>query len=138
MIYLFICHLSIHTCNLSIQIYEFHWPICRFRSLANGSMKLPSREYKWTTMKGLKYNLTNNQQWVRNYVLKKARQMVMKQTSGLYPAPLKIMEVSTLVHLYVASFLKRDTLPKNSVPFTLVIELWYTYMYPVHLPSFLT
>ena len=37
------------------------------RSLANGSMKLPSREYKWTTMKGLKYNLTNNQQWAVSY-----------------------------------------------------------------------
>ena len=30
----------------------------------------------------------------------------------------------------MASFLKRDTLTKNSVPFTLVMELWYTYMYP--------
>ena len=68
-------------------------------------MKLPSREYKWTTMKGLKYNLTNNQQWVRNYVLKKARQMVMKQTSGLYPAPLKIMEVSTLASTFVCGLI---------------------------------
>lgn len=44
-------------------------------------------------MKGLKYNLTNNQSYVRNYVLAQARKMVMKQTNGLYPAPLKILEV---------------------------------------------
>lgn len=63
------------------------------RSLAAGSMALPSREHKWTNMRGLKYNLTNNQAYVRNYVLSQARKMVMKQTNGLYPAPLKILEV---------------------------------------------
>ena len=45
-------------------------------------------------MKGITYNLTTNQKWVRNYVLKTAKGKVMKQTNGLYPAPLKIMEVS--------------------------------------------
>ena len=63
------------------------------RSLAAGSMTLPSREYKWTNMKGLKYNLTTNQAYVRNYVFSQARKMVMKQTNGLYPAPLKILQV---------------------------------------------
>lgn len=65
-----------------------------FRSLASGSMSLPSREYTWTNLKGIKYNLTNNQAYVRNYVLGQARKMVMKQTNGLYPAPLKILQVS--------------------------------------------
>lgn len=56
-------------------------------------MALPSREHKWTNMKGLKYNLTNHQAYVRNYVLSQARKLVMKQTNGLYPAPLRILEV---------------------------------------------
>lgn len=69
------------------------------RSLASGSMSLPSREHKWTNMKGIKYNLTNNQAYVRNYVLSQARKMVMKQTNGLYPAPLKILQVSVYSHV---------------------------------------
>lgn len=44
-------------------------------------------------MKGIKYHLTTNQKYMRNYVFNQARKMVMKQTNGLYPAPLKIMEV---------------------------------------------
>ena len=44
-------------------------------------------------MKGIKYHLTTNQKYVRNYVFNQAKKMVMKQTNGLYPAPLKIMEV---------------------------------------------
>lgn len=63
------------------------------RSLAAGSMALPSRQHKWTNMKGIQYNLANNQKYVRNYVLSQARKMVMKQTNGLYPAPLRILEV---------------------------------------------
>jgi hypothetical protein len=66
------------------------------RSLAAGSMSLPSRERKWTDVKGLKYNLTTNQSYVRNYVLSQARKMVLKQTNGLYPAPLRILEVCVL------------------------------------------
>ena len=56
-------------------------------------MKLPSREYKWTNMKGLIYHLTTNQKHVRNYVFSRAQKQVMKLTGGLYPAPLKILEV---------------------------------------------
>jgi len=63
------------------------------RGLAEGKIPMPSREYKWTNMKGIKYHLTTNQKYVRNYVFNQARKMVMKQTNGLYPAPLKIMEV---------------------------------------------
>lgn len=54
---------------------------------------MPSREQKWTNMKGLRFNLTTHQRQVRNYVFEQAKKMVMKQTNGLYPAPLKIMEV---------------------------------------------
>lgn len=60
-------------------------------------MALPSREHAWTNLKGVKYNLTNNQKYVRNYVLGQAKKMVMKQTNGLYPAPLKILEVSVYI-----------------------------------------
>lgn len=63
------------------------------RDLASGSASLPSREHKWTNMKGLRYNLTTNQKQVRNYVFGQAKKLVMKQTGGLYPAPFKIMEV---------------------------------------------
>lgn len=62
-------------------------------NLASGSLPMPSREYKWTNMKGLQYHLTTNQKHVRNYVMRQARAMVMKQTNGLYPAPLMIMKV---------------------------------------------
>ena len=63
------------------------------KALASGEMQLPSREYKWTNMKGITYHLTTNQKQVRNYVFSKARQQVMKMTGGLYPAPLKILDV---------------------------------------------
>ena len=52
-------------------------------------------------MKGLKYHLTTNQRHVRNYVFNQAKKMVMKQTNGLYPAPLKIMEVCGCVWVWV-------------------------------------
>ena len=88
--------LSLHLCvlTLTLVLYTIQH-VCMYvcRSLAAGSITLPSREHKWTNMKGLKYNLTNNQAYVRNYVLAQARKMVMKQTNGLYPAPLKILEV---------------------------------------------
>ena len=58
---------------------------------------MPSREHKWTNMAGIKYNLTTNQKYVRNYVFDQARKMVIKQTNGLYPAPFKIMEAGLLV-----------------------------------------
>ena len=64
-----------------------------YRDLANGVQKLPSRRPGWNNMKGIMYNLTTNQKYVRTYVFKKATEKVMKQTGGLYPAPLKIIEV---------------------------------------------
>jgi enoyl-CoA hydratase/long-chain 3-hydroxyacyl-CoA dehydrogenase len=63
------------------------------RNLASGALSLPTRERKWTNMKGLQFNLTTHQRHVRNYVFGQARKKVMKMTNGLYPAPLKIMEV---------------------------------------------
>ncbi len=63
--------------------------------LATGAASIPSREQKWTNMKGLRYNLTTNQKQIRNYVFGQTKKMVMKQTNGLYPAPLKIMEVQS-------------------------------------------
>ncbi len=54
---------------------------------------MPTREQRWTNLKGLQFNLTTNQKHVRNYVFGQAKKMVMKQTNGLYPAPLQIMEV---------------------------------------------
>lgn len=63
------------------------------RGLASGSLPMPSREYKWSNTRGIKYHLTTNQKYVRNYVFGQAHKMVMKQTNGLYPAPLKILEV---------------------------------------------
>ena len=71
------------------------------RALACGDMQLPSREYSWTNMKGLTYHLTTNQMYVRNYVFSKAHKQVMKMTGGLYPAPLKILEVQKCVSVYL-------------------------------------
>ncbi len=63
------------------------------KGLAGGDLKMPSREYKWTNMKGFQYNLVMKQRHVRNYVFGQARKTVMKLTNGLYPAPLKILDV---------------------------------------------
>jgi enoyl-CoA hydratase/long-chain 3-hydroxyacyl-CoA dehydrogenase len=62
------------------------------KDLVDGTMSVPSRDRKWTNMKGLTYNLTMYQKYVRNYVFKSANDKVIKQTSGLYPAPFKIMD----------------------------------------------
>ncbi len=35
----------------------------------------------------------------KNYLLKQVKSKVMKQTGGLYPAPLKIIDVSTIMKL---------------------------------------
>ena len=56
-------------------------------------MKLPPRTHPWTSMKGLTFNLTTHQKYVRRFVFKKALEKVMKLTNGVYPAPLKILKV---------------------------------------------
>ena len=45
-------------------------------------------------LQGFTYNLTSGVNYVRDYVFKKARETVMKKTGGLYPAPLKILDVT--------------------------------------------
>ena len=45
-------------------------------------------------LQGFTYNLTSGINYVRDYVFKKARETVMKKTGGLYPAPLKILDVT--------------------------------------------
>ncbi|CAB3383376.1 Hypothetical predicted protein [Cloeon dipterum] len=58
------------------------------RQLATGELKI-NRE-KGLVDKVLKFAL--NYEFVRNQIFGKAKQAIMKQTGGLYPAPLKILE----------------------------------------------
>ena len=61
------------------------------KDLATDKMKMPKRGPKNNMQKltaaALKYD------FVKNIVFDKAKGQVMKQTNGLYPAPLKILEV---------------------------------------------
>lgn len=62
------------------------------RDLADGKMKMPDRgKPKNVAEKVTKWALGLNP--VKDYVFNTAKGKVMKQTSGLYPAPLKILEV---------------------------------------------
>lgn len=61
------------------------------KDLASGSMKLPNRGPKTTVDKLTKMALGYD--FVKNYVFDTAKGKVMKQTNGLYPAPLKILDV---------------------------------------------
>ena len=61
------------------------------RDLGNGTMKLPDRKPK-NLMKKVEAFVMGITQ-VKDYVFKTARGKVMQQTNGLYPAPLKILEV---------------------------------------------
>ena len=60
------------------------------KQLGDGSMKLPSRAPK--NFKEKATNAAFGVSQVKDYVFGKAKQKVMKETNGLYPAPLKIME----------------------------------------------
>lgn len=57
------------------------------RQLATGELKV-SREKKGLTDKALNFAL--GYEFVRDQIFGKAKQAVMKQTGGLYPAPLKV------------------------------------------------
>jgi len=61
------------------------------KQLGEGKMKLPSRGPKSTMDKVTKAAFGVQQ--VKDYVFNQAKSKVMKQTNGLYPAPLKILEV---------------------------------------------
>ncbi|CAH3015984.1 unnamed protein product, partial [Porites evermanni] len=62
------------------------------KSLASGSIK-PDRSHSWANMKDLQYKITTDTNFGRNFVFKKAKETVMKKTGGLYPAPLRIIDV---------------------------------------------
>lgn len=62
------------------------------KALASGSIK-PDRSHSWTNLKDLQYKITTETEFGRNFVVKKARETVMKKTGGLYPAPLRIIDV---------------------------------------------
>merc|ERR1719412_2512948 len=61
------------------------------KDLGNGTMKLPDRRPKNLMKKVEAFAMGITQ--VKDYVFKTARGKVMQQTNGLYPAPLKILEV---------------------------------------------
>ena len=61
------------------------------KQLGEGAMKLPNRGPKNFTDKATKAAFGVSQ--VKDYVFNQAKGKVMKQTNGLYPAPLKILEV---------------------------------------------
>lgn len=67
--------------------------IATAQKLTSGALKLPDRDFDWWSMRGLQHNLIVNNKYMRNYAFNQAKKAVMKQTAGLYPAPLKIMEV---------------------------------------------
>lgn len=60
------------------------------KDLASGKLKI-DREKKGLSDKIMRFAMDFN--WVRDKVFSKAKQQVMKMTGGLYPAPLKILEV---------------------------------------------
>jgi len=61
------------------------------RDLANKTLKMPNRGPKNTTEKVMKKAFELD--FVKNYVFDTAKGKVMKQTNGLYPAPLEILDV---------------------------------------------
>lgn len=60
------------------------------RDLASGKLKV-DRQKKGLTDKLMNFAMDFN--WVRNKVFGKAKEQVMKMSGGLYPAPLKILDV---------------------------------------------
>ncbi len=62
-------------------------------------MKLPNREFPWNSVKGITENLLLKVNFLRNYALKQAHTKVMELTNGVYPAPLKILDVSLCLTL---------------------------------------
>ncbi|GAB6029154.1 hypothetical protein CHUAL_004931 [Chamberlinius hualienensis] len=59
------------------------------KSLATGSLKVN----RTRPLMGRLTEYATSYQWVRNKIFEKARAQVMKQSLGLYPAPLKILDV---------------------------------------------
>lgn len=65
----------------------------RAAALADGSVKIPSREPKTNSVKGLIQKITTEFGPARDFVLNKAKEKVMAMTYGNYPAPLEIIDV---------------------------------------------
>ncbi len=65
------------------------------KQLGEGKMKLPERGPKSLKDKVMAWVLSLER--VKNYVFDTAKGKVMKQTNGLYPAPLRILEVSSFM-----------------------------------------
>eukprot|EP01134_Creolimax_fragrantissima_P000849 CFRG0849T1 len=61
------------------------------KAIADGKKKI-NRTKPMNTVGGFKRYLTNDLKYSREFILKKAREQVMKQTGGLFPAPFKIIE----------------------------------------------
>ena len=76
--------------DVTTHRYLQHIAINTAKQLGEGTMKLPNREPK-----NLQAKLTKKAFGVgavKDYVFKQAKGKVMKQTNGLYPAPLRILE----------------------------------------------
>merc|ERR1719419_2145563 len=76
--------------NVNTHQYLEKVAIDTARQLGEGTMKLPARGPKTTTDKLTKAALGYGP--VKDYLFKTAKGKVMKQTNGLYPAPLKILD----------------------------------------------
>eukprot|EP00731_Ephydatia_muelleri_P008092 Em0004g430a len=85
-------------------------PKIQLKSRGHGPEPMPPFK-QWTNLRahGIKYHLTTNQKYVRKYMHPEAREMVMKQTNSLYPAPPKILEV-----------VKKDLWPSMKLSLTFV------------------
>lgn len=76
--------------DVTTHSYLEHIAIHTARELGSGQMKLPTRGPKTTVDKVTKFALGYD--FAKDYVFDMARKKVMKQTNGLYPAPLRILE----------------------------------------------
>jgi len=69
--------------------------------LASGKLKVDREKQKGFIRKATDQILSVGV--VRDFVFKKALETVMKKTGGLYPSPLKILDVSLTVDLCIGS-----------------------------------
>ena len=86
-----------------------HAAMLAAKGLADGTMKV-NREPKG--VQKLLRRVLEETEFGRNFVFKKAREMVMKQTKGVYPAPLKVCSLLPL--------------PKKKQESAHVTSHWYT------------
>lgn len=82
---------GLHPADVTTHKYLETVAVQMTKQIADGSLKLPTREPKNIKEKVTKWAFGLDA--VKDYVWKTAHGKVMKTTSGLYPAPLKILEV---------------------------------------------